>query len=152
MFSYDYPRPAVTVDIVVCTGELSDVLLIQRKHAPFEGCWALPGGFIEMEETLEAAALRELEEETGVSDVALTEVGIFGAPFRDPRGRVITIAYAAVIEKPTRNVRAGSDASAAAWFSTALFDQTCKSNSTLKRPKLAFDHAKIIRKALEKLK
>lgn len=152
MFCYDYPRPAVTVDIVVCTGRLSDVLLIQRKHAPFEGCWALPGGFIEMEETLEAAALRELEEETGVSDVALTEIGVFGAPFRDPRGRVITIAYAAVLEEPALNVRAGSDASAAAWFPTALFDEACKSNAATKRPRLAFDHAEIIRKALKKLK
>ena len=152
MFCYDYPRPAVTVDIVVCTGKLSDVLLIQRKHAPFEGCWALPGGFIEMEETLEAAALRELREETGVSDVALTEIGVFGAPFRDPRGRVITIAYVAVLEEPALKVKAGSDASAAAWFSTAPFDQTCKSNATTKRPKLAFDHAEIIQKALEKLK
>ena len=152
MFCYDYPRPAVTVDIVVCRGELSDVLLIQRKHAPFEGCWALPGGFVEMEETLEAAALRELQEETGVSDVALIEVGVFGAPFRDPRGRVITIAYAAVLEEPSLNVKAGSDASAAAWFSTVPFDQTRESNAATKVPRLAFDHAEIIRKALEKLK
>ena len=152
MFCYDYPRPAVTVDIVVCTGELSDVLLVQRKHAPFEGCWALPGGFIEMEETLETAALRELREETGVSEVALTEVGVFGAPFRDPRGRVITIAYAVVLEEPTLSIKAGSDASAVAWFSTAPFDPTCELNAATKVPRLAFDHAKIIRKALEKLK
>lgn len=152
MFCYDYPRPAVTIDIVVCTSGLSDVLLIQRKHAPFEGCWALPGGFIEMEETLEAAALRELQEETGVSEVELTEVGVFGAPFRDPRGRVITIAYAAVLEEPTVSIKAGSDASAAAWFSTAPFDPTRESKAAMKVPKLAFDHAEIIRKALEKLK
>ena len=152
MFCYDYPRPAVTVDIVVCTDGFSDVLLIQRKHAPFEGCWALPGGFIEMEETLEAAALRELEEETGVSDVTLTEVGVFGTPSRDPRGRVITIAYAAVLEKSVLNIKAGSDASAAAWFSTAVFDETRPLKPAVKRPKLAFDHDEIIRKALEKLK
>ena len=152
MFCYDYPRPAVTVDVVVCTAEFADVLLIQRKHAPFEGCWALPGGFIEMEETLEAAALRELEEETGVSEVALTEVGVFGAPFRDPRGRVITIAYATVLEKPTLTLKAGSDASAATWFSTLPFDPTRESNAAPKEPRLAFDHAEIIRKALEKLK
>ena len=152
MFCYDYPRPAVTVDIVVCTGELSEVLLIQRKHAPFEGYWALPGGFIEMEETLEAAARRELQEETGVSDVALTEVGVFSAPFRDPRGRVITIAYVAVLEESALNIKAGSDASAAAWFSTASFDQTCESSAATKKPKLAFDHAEIIQRALEKLK
>ena len=152
MFCYDYPRPAVTVDIVVCTSKLSDVLLIQRKNAPFEGCWALPGDFIEMEETLEAAALRELEEETGVSDVVLTEVGVFGAPSRDPRGRVITIAYAAVLEKPVSKIRAGSDASAAAWFSTTLFDEASQLKPAVKRPKLAFDHGEIIRKALRKLK
>ena len=152
MFCYDYPRPAVTVDIVVCTGELSDVLLIQRKHPPYEGCWALPGGFIGMEETLEAAALRELKEETGVSDVSLTEVGVFDAPFRDPRGRVITIAYAAVLEVPVRNIKAGSDAAATAWFSTAFFGETCKSKSATKRPKLAFDHAEVIQKALKKLR
>ena len=152
MFCYDYPRPAVTVDIVVCTDGLSDVLLIQRKHAPFKGCWALPGGFIEMEETLEAAALRELEEETGVSEATLTEVGVFGAPLRDPRGRVITIAYAAVLEKSVLNIKAGSDASAVAWFSTALFDETHPLKPAVKRPELAFDHDEIIRKALEKLK
>ena len=140
MFCYDYPRPAVTVDIVVFSGDALDVLLIQRKHPPFEGHWALPGGFIEMEEPLEVSALRELEEETGVTDVALTEVGVFGAPFRDPRGRVITIAYATVVEKSTLNVKAGSDASEVAWFL----------NTDL--PKLAFDHKEIIQKALEKLK
>lgn len=105
-----------------------------------------------MEETLEAAALRELEEETGVSNVTLTEVGVFGAPSRDPRGRVITVAYAAVLEKSALNIKAGSDASAVAWFSTALFDETRKLKPAVKRPKLAFDHSEIIRKALEKLK
>ena len=139
MFCYDYPRPAVTVDIVILSGEVPDVLLIQRKHPPFEGYWALPGGFIEMEESLEVSALRELEEETGVTNVPLTEVGAFGDPLRDPRGRVITIAYAAVVEKPL-NIKAGSDASEASWFpSTEL-------------PRLAFDHSQIIRKALDKLK
>ena len=140
MFCYDYPRPAVTVDIVVFSGDALDVLLIQRKHPPFEGHWALPGGFIEMAESLETSALRELEEETGVTDVALTEVGVFGAPFRDPRGRVITIAYATIVEKHTLNVEAGSDASQVEWFP----------NTDL--PKLAFDHSEIIRKALETVK
>ncbi len=140
MFCYDYPRPAVTVDIVVFSGDALSVLLIQRKHPPFEGHWALPGGFIEMEEPLETSALRELEEETGVTDVALTEVGVFGAPFRDPRGRVITIAYTTVVEKSTLNLKAGSDASEVAWFP----------NTDL--PKLAFDHSEIIQKSLETLK
>ena len=139
MFCYDYPRPAVTVDIVVFSDDVLDVVLIQRKHPPFEGHWALPGGFIEMEESLEASALRELEEETGVTDVTLTEVGTFGAPFRDPRGRVITIAYATVVEKSTLNLEAGSDASEVAWFSKTDL------------PKLAFDHSEIIQKALRTL-
>ena len=99
----------------------------------------MPGGFVEMDESLEAAALRELKEETGVSDVPLTEVGAFGNPSRDPRGRVITIAYAAVLEKPMLNLEAGSDASEVAWFSTTNL------------PTLAFDHEEIIRKAIEKL-
>ena len=140
MFCYDYPRPAVTVDIAIFTGEAPDLLLIKRSSSPFEGDWALPGGFVEMHESLEEAALRELEEETGVSNVPLTEVGAFGAPSRDPRGRVITIAYAAVLEKSMLKPEAGSDASDVAWFSTANL------------PTLAFDHAEIIRKALEKLK
>lgn len=140
MFCYDYPRPAVTVDIVVFSGDALDVLLIQRKYPPFEGSWALPGGFIEMEESLETSARRELEEETGVTDVALTEVGVFGAPSRDPRGRVITIAYATIVEKSTLNVKAGSDASEAVWFAHTDL------------PKLAFDHNEIIRKALETVK
>ena len=140
MFCYNYPRPAVTVDIVVLSGDPPDVLLIQRKQPPFEKHWALPGGFIQMEESLEASALRELEEETGVIDVMLTEVGVFGAPSRDPRGRLITVAYTTVVERSALNIEACSDASEAAWFlSTAL-------------PKLAFEHGEIIRKALEKLK
>ncbi|MCG9134887.1 NUDIX hydrolase [Candidatus Poribacteria bacterium] len=139
MFCYDYPRPAVTVDIVVISGEAPDVLLIQRKHPPFEGYWALPGGFIEMEESVEASALRELEEETGVTNVPLTEVGVFSNPHRDPRGRVITIAYVAVVKK-LLNIEAGSDASEASWFPSSEL------------PILAFDHSQIIRKALDKLK
>ena len=140
MFCYDYPRPAVTVDIVIFAGEDPDLLLIRRKHVPFEGCWALPGGFVEMDESLEEAALRELEEETGISDVTLTEVGAFGDPARDPRGRVITIAYAAVLEKRLLKVEAGSDAAEVGWFSTANL------------PTLAFDHKEIIQKALEIIK
>ena len=140
MFCYDYPRPAVTVDIVIFAGDDPDLLLIRRKRVPFEGCWALPGGFVEMDESLEQAALRELAEETGISDVVLTEIGAFGDPTRDPRGRVISIAYAAVLEKPLLKVEAGSDAAEVAWFSTANL------------PTLAFDHAEIIRKALKKIK
>ena len=94
----DHPRPSVTVDIIVFTLREEDlqVLLIKRKHPPFEGMWAIPGGFVDIEESLEEAALRELEEETGVRDVYLEQLYTFGAPDRDPRGRTITVAYFAV--------------------------------------------------------
>ena len=89
MYSYEYPRPAVTVDILLFTEESADrkVLLIQRKNPPFKDHWAFPGGFIEMDESLEGSAQRELHEETGLFDVKLTQLGAFGNPHRDPRGR-----------------------------------------------------------------
>ena len=91
-YTYEYPRPAVTVDIVIATREESPrVLLIRRKNEPFAGCWALPGGFVEMDETLESAARRELHEETGVKTKALVQLGTFGDPGRDPRGRTISV-------------------------------------------------------------
>lgn len=142
MYCYDYPRPSVTVDIVLLTDVFPHlkVLLIRRKNPPFEGLWALPGGFLEMDETLEESALRELNEETNISDVELTQVGTFGHPDRDPRGRVITIAYVGIINSEQQTTVAGSDAAEAAWF------------STLDLPQLAFDHSEIIKKALEGLK
>ncbi|MDE0088954.1 MAG: NUDIX hydrolase [Candidatus Poribacteria bacterium] len=116
------------------------VLLIRRKNPPFKDLWALPGGFLEMDETLEESALRELNEETNISDVELTQVGTFGHPDRDPRGRVITIAYVGIINSEQQKAVAGSDAVEVAWF------------STLELPQLAFDHSEIIEKALEGLK
>ncbi len=142
MYCYDYPRPSVTVDIVLLTDAFPHpkILLIRRKNPPFEDLWALPGGFLEMDETLEESALRELNEETNISDVELTQVGTFGHPDRDPRGRVITIAYVGIINSEQQKVVAGSDAAEVAWF------------STLDLPHLAFDHSEIIEKALEGLK
>ncbi len=142
MYCYDYPRPSVTVDIVLLTDTFprSQVLLIRRKNPPFKDLWALPGGFLEMDETLEESALRELYEETNISGVNLTQVGTFGHPERDPRGRVITVAYVGIIKSEQVEVTAGSDASEVAWF------------STLDLPQLAFDHSEIIQKALEGLK
>ena len=112
MYSYQYPRPAVTVDILLFAEDSIDrkILLIQSKNPPFEDHWALPGGFVEMDESLEESALRELREETGLSRVQLTQLGAFGAPDRDPRGRVITVAYYGAIDTTQAHVVAGSDA------------------------------------------
>jgi ADP-ribose pyrophosphatase YjhB (NUDIX family) len=131
----------VTVDIVIFTiqaGELK-VLLVKRGVAPFAGQYAIPGGFVLEGESLDQAALRELCEETGVSDVYLEQLYSFGDPQRDPRGRVLTVAYFALISDHSE-LRAGTDAAAAAWFSVDDI------------PELAFDHAKILEYAVERLR
>jgi len=138
----DYPRPAVTVDVVIFTlreGDLQ-VLLVRRKAPPFQGMWAIPGGFIRLDESLEEAALRELEEETGVRDVYLEQLYTFGDPDRDPRGRVITVAYFALVPADAVCPRAGDDAAEARWWS--MYDL----------PPLAFDHEKILAYALQRLR
>jgi 8-oxo-dGTP diphosphatase len=131
----------VTVDVVVFTirGDGLHVLLVRRRYPPFEGRWAIPGGFVLPEETLDAAALRELREETGVSDVYLEQLYTFGDPKRDPRGRVITVSYFALIS-PDRPLSPSTDAAEAAWFPMA------------KLPGLAFDHADILEYALVRLR
>ena len=141
MYSYQYPRPAVTVDILLFAEDSIDrkILLIQRKNRQFKDHWGLPGGFVDMDESLEESALRELREETGLSRVQLTQLGAFGAPDRDPRGRVITVAYYGAIDATQAHVVAGSDAVDARWFSTTEL------------PSLAFDHQKIIAAAIETL-
>lgn len=140
-YSYEYPRPAVTVDCVIFGLDASDlkVMLIQRELEPFAGRWALPGGFVQMEEDLEAAARRELTEETGIRDVFLEQLYTFGAPGRDPRGRVVSVAYYALVNLEEHAAAAGSDAREAAWF--AVDDL----------PPLAFDHDEIFRMALGRL-
>ncbi|HEX2914449.1 MAG TPA: NUDIX domain-containing protein [Chloroflexia bacterium] len=138
-----YDRPSVTVDIVIFTVMDNDlkVLLIQRKSPPYQGMWAIPGGFIEMGETLEAAALRELKEETGVDRVYLEQLYTFGDPQRDPRTRVITVAYMALVEAgQVQPLQAGSDAREADWY------------SVYKLPELAFDHSYILNYALKRLR
>src|SRR5437016_2433978 len=98
-YTYDYPRPAVTVDTVIVTqGPKPRVLLIRRKHAPFEGMWAIPGGYVEPDETLEVAARRELQEETGIDAKQLEQLHTFGDPGRDPRGRTISVVYLALVD------------------------------------------------------
>jgi 8-oxo-dGTP diphosphatase len=119
-YTYDYPRPSVSVDIVIVTDERRPrVLLIRRKKPPFARAWALPGGFVEMDESLEAAAKRELSEETGVDGGRLTQFATFGEPGRDPRGRVISVAYLAVVDRHVLQPRADDDAADVGWFSLA---------------------------------
>ncbi len=117
-----------------------EVLLIERALPPFEGRWALPGGFIRDGESLEQAALRELEEETGVQDVYLEQLFTFGDPGRDPRGRVVTVAYYALISADNAHLVASTDARAARWWPLA------------KHPRLAFDHDRILDYAVERLR
>jgi 8-oxo-dGTP diphosphatase len=133
----DRPCPSVTVDVVtvVRIEERWKVLLVRRKNPPFQSQWAIPGGFVAPDEPLEAAARRELWEETGAEPAHLEQLHTFGDPDRDPRGWTISVAYLAVLDAEravTRQVRAGSDAAAVGWFN--LDDP----------PQLAFDHADIL--------
>lgn len=146
-YTYQYPRPALTVDIVLFalgtqeSGELDlQVLLIERDLAPFEGEWALPGGFVRVDETLDDAARRELVEETGLTEIYLEQLYTFGALGRDPRERVVTVAYYALVNPAGHKVEASTDARRAGWFSVTDL------------PPLAFDHAEILKSALERLR
>jgi 8-oxo-dGTP diphosphatase len=137
-----YDRPSVTVDVVVfaLADEDLKVLLVQRKYAPFEGVWAIAGGFVRLDESLEEAAARELVEETGVSGVYIEQLYTFGKPDRDPRTRVITVTYIALVPHDAIQHRPSGDAAKTAWFS--MFDL----------PDLAFDHAEILDYALTRLR
>nr|WP_317631695.1 NUDIX hydrolase [uncultured Flavobacterium sp.] len=128
----------VTVDIVLFKAE-NQILLIKRKNDPFKDCWALPGGFVDENEDLEVAALRELEEETTIKLEKLSQLGAYGKPFRDPRSHVVSIAYFANVDK---NIiaKAADDAKEAKWFTVTNL------------PELAFDHAEIIKDAIAKSK
>jgi 8-oxo-dGTP diphosphatase len=139
-YTYDYPRPAVAVDLVIISKEKNRrVLLIRRKHDPFAGMWALPGGFVEMEESLEAAARRELKEETGVEVERLEQLYTFGDPGRDPRGRVISVVYLAIVDAAKLTPRAADDAVEVGWHPLS------------QPPPLAFDHAEILACARRRL-
>ena len=134
-YTYKYPRPAVTADCVVMTKEeVPKVLLIQRGADPFKGAWAFPGGFMNMDETTEQCAIRELEEETGLKVTKVHQIGAYSKVDRDPRGRTITVAYLAIIDSP-EDVKGQDDAAKAEWFPITDL------------PKLAFDHYDIMKDA-----
>ena len=141
MYSYEYPHPAVTTDVVIFSirDKQLKLLLIKRGGEPFKGKWALPGGFVNLDESLEEGARRELQEETGLSGVFLEQLYTFGEPARDPRERVITVAYYALIPSDQLNLVAASDAEAVGWFA---MDEL---------PALAFDHHGIVSMAHERL-
>ena len=141
-YTYEYPRGALTVDCVVfgLDDEELKVMLIQRGLPPFEGKWVLPGGFVRLDETLDEAARRELEEETGLRKVFMEQLYTFSQVDRDPRERVVSVAYYALVNLRDHQVHAASDARDAGWF--GVHDV----------PSLAFDHAEILRLALERLR
>jgi len=144
-YTYAHPRPSLTVDCVVFGLDGLDqedlkVLLIERGHDPFAGSWALPGGFVDMGEDLETAARRELEEETGVTIGYLEQLYTFGAPQRDPRGRVISVAWYGLVRTLDHPPTGADDANKAEWF------------PVVSPPKLAFDHQAIVTMAHERLK
>ena len=136
-FTYAYPRPCVTTDCLIFRKINSEwkVLLIERGKEPFKGCWALPGGFLEMEEDLDTCAARELQEETGLTGIELHQLYAFGAINRDPRHRTVSVAYWGVDDTQQKAV-GGDDAAKAQWFALNRL------------PDLAFDHAQIIARAL----
>lgn len=140
MYCYKYPHPAVTADCIVFNREGSSisVLLIKRKNEPFKDCWAFPGGFINIDESAEDAAVRELKEETGLEISNIKQLKAYSNPGRDPRERVITIAF--IAESRKREVKGGDDAKEAGWFDISNL------------PSLAFDHYNILQDAIALIK
>ena len=141
MYTYKYPHPAVTTDCVIFGYDVKEglsVLLVERGIEPYKGCWAFPGGFMNIDEDAETGARRELREETGLETAFIEQFGCFTEVNRDPRERVITIAFYALVRKA--EVQGGDDAAAARWFPIGDV------------PPLAFDHDRILRVALGKLR
>jgi 8-oxo-dGTP diphosphatase len=141
-FTYDYPRPMVTTDCMIFSGagEELRILLVRRGREPFLHMWALPGGFLEMDEDLDACAYRELKEETGLAGIELKQLFTAGTPDRDPRGRTISVIYYGFAYYRSDKIKAGDDASDVYWFLVN------------KLPPMAFDHLEVINRALAELK
>ena len=141
-YTYDHPRPAVSADCVILTWDRQQLklLLVQRGNPPFQGHWALPGGFVDETEDLSATPARELAEETGLCNVRLQQLHTFGDRNRDPRGRVITVAYLGMVPLPQHPLTAGDDAAAARWFPWQSL------------PELAFDHREIVNLARQQMR
>ena len=143
-YVYDWPRPMVTVDAVIfaVSGDSVKLLLIKRKNDPFKGQWAIPGGFIGIDEELDDAITRELAEETGLVGVKLEQMHTFGKPGRDPRGRQITVVYMGIITEGFDRIKAGDDAQEARWFDI----------NSLPCDNMAFDHDLVAKFAIARLK
>jgi 8-oxo-dGTP diphosphatase len=142
-YTYDWPRPMVTVDAVVFrySAGRAELLIIKRKNEPFKGKWAIPGGFVDMDEELEDAVVRELAEETGLTGVHLWQMHTFGTIGRDPRGRQITVVFMGIANEQQANVKAGDDAAEAKWFDIENLPDD-----------MAFDHDRVAEFAIQKLK
>jgi 8-oxo-dGTP diphosphatase len=142
-YVYEWPRPMVAADAAVFRFLMgkAELLLINRKNEPFKGKWALPGGFVDIDEELETAAARELAEETGLVDVPLEQIYTAGKVGRDPRGRVITVVFIGITKRPQRRIRAGDDAAKVRWFDIENLPKD-----------LAFDHNEVVKLAIGKLK
>ena len=140
-YTYEYPRPMLTVDAVVFrkNKEIFEVLLIQRKHDPYEGMWALPGGYVDMEETVEEAVVRELQEETGLQFSSLKQLHTFSTIDRDPRGRTVSVIFYGTTEMKNSEVKGGDDANDARWFRVDNL------------PELGFDHIEAFKMAFSKM-
>lgn len=139
-FTYKYPRPALTVDCIIFFKEKGNfkILLIKRKFNPFQGQWAFPGGFVDIDENLETAAARELAEETSLKNIELIQFHTYGETNRDPRGRTVTVVYVGFTNISNAEIQSGDDAGEAKWFNVNDL------------PPLAFDHDKIIESAVKK--
>ncbi len=142
-YIYEYPRPALTVDCVIFSEDertqALSVLLIERAHPPFEGKWAFPGGFVDKNETVELASLRELKEETGVDNIPTPKLlGVYSKPQRDPRGWTVSVAFLAKVAKEDCKVEAADDAAQAAWIAVDSISE------------MAFDHLEILQDAIQR--